>query len=43
MKSISAKMFTEKDGYSFHSVVPIWFTEADIEKYCVAKKVIVKQ
>jgi len=35
-------VYWEKDGYAFHAVVPIWFTEADIEKYCVAKKVVVK-
>lgn len=35
-------VYWEKSGYAFHAVVPIWFTEADIEKYCVAKKVNVK-
>lgn len=34
-------VYWEIDGYAFHAVVPIWFTEADIEKYCVAKKVVV--
>jgi len=31
-----------EDGkYVFHAVVPIWFTNEDIERYCVAKKVVV--
>ena len=35
-------IFWEQNGYVFHAIVPMWFTKEDIEKYCVAKKVVVK-
>ena len=39
---IRKDVFWEQDGYAFHAIIPVSFTNTDIEKYCVAKRVVVE-
>jgi hypothetical protein len=39
---VHQNVYWEQNGYSFHSVVPITFTEEDIAKYCKAVKIAIE-